>query len=444
MSAAAARRDPGDLSEVFWVDPVVTPLPPLSGDEVADVVVVGGGFTGLAAALFIRKAFPQRRVLLLEERLCGHGASGRNAGMAIPGVNVGPDVLERSLGTERARRTVRLLSRGVEIIDELSRRHGYDCAFERTGTLALGRNDRHARAHRVLAAAHRRLGVEAEYLDRDHVRRALASERFVSGLRLPDAALVHPWRAVRGLMRAALDAGVVIREQTQVLQVREGDPHRLTCPGGEAKAPHLVLATNAWSSRLGYFVNRVAPVHVSTIVTAPLSPARRLSLAWERREAAWEEGWLYHYFRLTPDDRVLIGGGWAVYRMGDGLRLRNPAPIYRRLEAGLLSIFPQLRGVAITHRWNGPVGFTRDFLPSIGVTGRRRNILYACGYTGHGVAMSHLAGEVLRDLYAGERTDLTDLFLVNRPFRSLTCEPLKWLVINTVRNGYLILDRLNV
>jgi glycine/D-amino acid oxidase-like deaminating enzyme len=202
----------------------------------------------------------------------------------------------------------------------------------------------------------------------------------------------------------------------------------------------MVLATNAYSPRLGFFSNRVAPVHVACVATAPLAPATRAALGWRRRQALWEEGRVYHFLRLTADDRVLIGGGGVAYHAGDGLE-HEAARDCQRLEAALARIFPALAGVPITHRWSGPVAFARDFLPSIGVTGTPRNIYYALGYTGHGVALSHLAARMLVDLYSGAPIEEGGRFLVGRRFPWLLAGPFKWAAIHAVRNGWLALDR---
>ncbi len=443
---ADGSRSPGlpaDVQNVLWINDLPRPENRLASDTVADVAIIGGGFTGLAAAYFIKSRAPHVHVVLLESQFCGYGASGRNAGMALSQAGVDPGVLERLLGTAGARQTLARLGRGIELMEQLSSRHHYEGAIERTGSIALGRTAGHAREHRQAVAVYRRLGLEAEVLDRAAVRREVDSPLYNSGFHVPaTTALVDPWKVVRGLRRAALDAGVHIHEDSPVLRVHQGPEHRIVCGAGTVRAPVMVLATNGYSSHLGFFRNRVAPVHVSCIATEPLSPAIRRSLGWQSRQSAWEEGWLYHFFRLTPDDRVLIGGGWAVYRMGDRLDYPGAAGTYRRLERALRRIFPQLEPVAITHRWSGPVGFTRDFLPSIGVTGEHRNVLYAVGYSGHGVAMSHLAGEMLADRFAGVVPDDADLFLVDRPFKTLLADPFKWMVITAVRNGYLMLDRL--
>ena len=415
--------------------------PPLAGDTAADLAVVGGGLTGLLTAIAVRDRFPARRVVLLEADTCGAGASGRNAGMAVGGCSIDLDGLEALLGTERARRAAAWLGRGPALVAAMARRIGAAGAVEEAGTLALARTARQERWQRRLATVYARLGVQAEVLDAAAVRREVASPLYVSGFHVSGGhLLVDPLRLVLALRAAALAAGVVLHERTPVGAVAGGKVLRLATPGGTLSAPAMVLATNAYSPRLGYFRNRVAPVHVACVATAPLAPDVRAALGWSRRQALWEEGRVYHFFRLTPDDRVLIGGGGAAYHAGDGL-VHDGAHDYRRLAAALCRIFPALEGVPITHGWSGPVAFARDFLPSIGITGAARNVYYALGYSGSGVALSHLAARLLCDLYSGEPIDEGGRFLVDRRFPTLLAGPFKWAAIHAVRNGWLALDR---
>jgi gamma-glutamylputrescine oxidase len=449
--------DGSGLGRVLWADtqaraaggPATPPLPgdaaapapPLASDTAADLVVVGGGLTGLLTAIAVRDRFPNRRVVLLEADTCGAGASGRNAGMAVGGCSIDLDGLEALLGTEGARRAAAWLGEGPALLAAMARRIGAAGAVEEAGTLALARTQRQARWHRSLASVYARLGVTAEVLDTAAVRREVASPLYVSGFHVPAGhLLVDPLRLVLALRAAALAAGVVLHERTPVGAIAGGPVLRLATPGGTLSAPAMVLATNAYSPRLGFFRNRVAPVHVACIATAPLPPAIHAALGWKRRQAAWEEGRVYHFFRLTPDDRVLIGGGGAAYHAGDSLA-HDGAHDYRRLAAALVRIFPALRDVPITHGWTGPVAFARDFLPSIGATGSARNVYYALGYSGSGVALSHLAARLLCDLYSGEPIDEGGRFLVDRRLPTLLAGPFKWIAIQAVRNGWLALDR---
>jgi glycine/D-amino acid oxidase-like deaminating enzyme len=179
------------------------------------------------------------------------------------------------------------------------------------------------------------------------------------------------------------------------------------------------------------------------VATAPLPRSARAAIGCDGRQAAWEEGRVYHFLRLTRDDRVLLGGGGIDYRMGGAIRF-DATRRQEKLVRALRRIFPPLANVPVTHRWSGLVDFTRDFLPSFGATGKTHNILYAIGYTGHGVALTHLAGETLASLYAGDALPDEARFLVGRRMPTIGIEPFRWLAVNAVRNGWLMLERLGL
>jgi glycine/D-amino acid oxidase-like deaminating enzyme len=433
-----------DQTGVLWVDRLPEPLPPLSGRIEADVAILGGGYTGLCTALSLTERLPGRRIAIVEAAVCGGGASGRNAGMALPGAGVDVDGLEARLGPERARAALAWMRRGLDrLVGRLKTLPGAG-PWESVGSLALARTARHAAEQRRLLATYQKHGLEADILEGEALRREIDAPGYRSAFHAPaGAVLVQPWSLAQALKRAALAAGVAIHEQTGIEAIRTGKTITLHAPEGTLTAPRLVLAANAWAPSLGFLRRRVAPVHVSCIATAPLSAAVRAAIRWKRRQAIWEEGRLYHFLRLTPDDRVLLGGGSVSYRFGGSL-VFDGRSAWRRLQRALPQILPALEGLAITHRWSGPVDFTRDFLPSIGVAGRERNIFYALGYTGHGVALSHLAGDVLAGLAAGDKPPGPEAFLVNRPLPTVGSEPLRYLTVNAVRNGWMALDRLGL
>lgn len=433
-----------DQTGVLWVDDLPKPLPPLRGRVEADVAILGGGYTGLCTALSLAERLPGRRIAIVEAAVCGGGASGRNAGMALPGAGVDLDGLEMRLGEKRTRQALAWMRRGLDrLVERLKTLPGAG-PWESVGSLALARTARHAAEQKRLLETYRRHGLDAEILEGAALSSEIDAPGYRSAFHAPQGGvLVQPWSLAQALKRAVLSAGVAIHEQTGIEAIRPGKTITLHAPEGTLTAPRLVLAANAWAPSLGFLRHRVAPVHVSCIATAPLPPATRQRLRWSRRQAIWEEGRLYHFLRLTPDDRVLIGGGSVSYRFGGSL-VFDGRSAYRRLEQALPRILPALEGIAVTHRWSGPVDFTRDFLPSFGVVGRERNIFYALGYTGHGVALSHLAGEVLADLAAGDRAPGPEAFLVNRPLPTVGTEPLRWITVNAVRNGWMALDRLGL
>jgi glycine/D-amino acid oxidase-like deaminating enzyme len=434
-----------DQTGVLWVDRLPEPLLPLSGRAEADVAILGGGYTGLCTALSLAERLPGKRLVVVEAGVCGGGASGRNAGMALPGAGVDLDGLEARLGSERAHRALLWMRRGLDrLVERLKSLPGAG-PWESVGSLALGRTPRHTAEQKRLLATYRRHGLEAEILEGEALRREIDAPACRSAFHVPaGAVLVQPWNLAQALKSAALAAKVTIHEQTGVEAIRTGKTITLHAPEGTLTASRLVLAANAWAPSLGFLRHRVAPVHVSCIATAPLPASTLEALRWKRRQAVWEEGRLYHFLRLTPDNRVLIGGGSVSYRFGGSL-VFDGRSAWRRLEKALPRILPALEGVEVTHRWSGPVDFTRDFLPSFGVASRERNIFYALGYTGHGVALSHLAGEVLAGLAAGDTTTPgPEAFLVNRPLPTVGTEPLRYLTVNAVRNGWMALDRLGL
>lgn len=434
-----------DRAGVLFIDRLPERAAPLRGEARADLAIAGGGLTGLATALAVRERFPRRRIVLLEKDRCGSGASGRNGGMALPGSALDLEELEERLGFERARRVSAWLGRGLDLLLKAARESGAPAGpIEQVGTLSLARTPRHVRAQKRRLEVYRRHGVEAEVLEGRGLERVLRSPRYRSAFHvLRGGALVDPWRLTTALRRRAIEAGVVIHEESEVRVIEDGPEIRLTTAAGRLTAPALVLATNAFSPGLGWFRTRIAPVHVSCIATAPLPRAVRAAIGWEGRQAAWEEGRVYHFLRLTADDRVLLGGGNIDYRLGGRTRF-DPSRRHAKLTRALRAIFPPLKDVPVTHRWSGLVDFARDFLPSFGVTGRAHNVYYALGYTGHGVALTHLAGETLATLYAGEVVPEEARFLVGRALPTVGFEPFRWLAVNIVRNGWLMLERLGI
>src|SRR6185436_8051249 len=244
------------VDALLWARPVGDPHPPLEGEQTADLAIVGGGYTGLLTALAIRARHPGRRIVLLEAGVCGDGASGRNAGMAVPGATFDLDGLEALLGPERARAAVVWLAEGPRRVAATARRLGIADAVEETGSLSLARLPRQVREQHRLLEVYRRLGVEAEVLDTAATRREIGSPLYLGAFHMPKGVvLVEPGRLVAALRAAVTAAGVTIHENTPVAAVDDGDPLRLTTPRGRLTAAAMVLATNAWAPRLGFFRN---------------------------------------------------------------------------------------------------------------------------------------------------------------------------------------------
>jgi glycine/D-amino acid oxidase-like deaminating enzyme len=243
---------------------------------------------------------------------------------------------------------------------------------------------------------------------------------------------------VRGLRRVALAAGAVLHEQTPVLHLEDGDPVVLTMAGGRLRAREVVLATNAYTPDLGWLGSRVLRLYVYLFATAPLTERQRLKLGWGGREGIYTAHEMLESYRLTADQRIVGGAKLVRYGYGGRPMFDDPAT-HAAIEDAFRARFAELSDVRITHRWGGPIGFSLDFLPAVGRTGRHRNIYYSIGYAGHGVALASYAGTMLTDLIA-ER-DGPGEALWGRRQLPLPPEPLRWLVVKGLTGVMAAIDR---
>ncbi|MGI9657976.1 MAG: NAD(P)/FAD-dependent oxidoreductase [Gaiellaceae bacterium] len=421
----------GQRSHCHWIESAgiedAPPLASLQGDETADVAIVGGGYTGLSAALHLAERFPERRIVLLEGTRVGYGASGRNCGLLLPFIN-GAEAITHELveagRVEEARKVFDLTSAGIGLIRELSEDRGVDCEFEPVenlmGAVTESQQAKLEGEQRMFAA----LGLEATWLSETDLRRRVDVEGYRGALTVPTSAMINPAKLATGLLDLARAAGVEVYEDSPALEISPGSTVRVRTPRGEVRAPVLVLATNAYTHHLGFHGGRILPIHSHSIATAPLSQAQIEALSWTGRQPFYDVRSFFDLFRLTADNRVLLSGGDGFYYYGGAAIDREGHPDYARLARHLAKLFPALAEIPITHRWVGHVGTTLDFQPTIGTVGPAQNIFFAGGYSGHGVTVAVLAGRLLRDLVAGEPLDPVYDFVLNREPPRAPGEPL--------------------
>jgi len=383
---------------------------PLRGSHKADVVIVGGGYTGLAAAYQIHHRFPDKKIVLLEGARCGYGASGRNGGFCVTTDWI--DGLE-DLEPEQRRQALDVASWGLRQIKQLIAEHGLDCDLEENGMLDVALTDKQVRGLADEHAWYGRLGLESTWLEGDELRAEIDSPVFKAGLMMPQGAILNPAKLVLGMKRIAEEAGVEIRERTVVTRVTPGRTVLIDTELGEIRAPALVLATNAYSHKLGFFRNRVMPVAVFQIATEPLSPSQWESIGWHNRRGLSDGNPVFSYSRPTADGRIVMGGVNTQYYAGDSLAAGNDKAVTRRIEAELFRFFPQLEGLAVEHAWGGTTALTIGNTPSVGVMGDDRNIFFGVGFS-EGVPSTQTAGRIIADLMAGESNEFTSHYVVNR------------------------------
>ncbi len=378
----------------YWHETVnLTPGAPLEGATKADVVIVGGGFSGLSTACALKRARSDLDVVLLEREVVGHGASGRNGGFAMPLLGWDLTYTVNSLGAAKAREAYRLMYDAIAALEARVMDDRIECDLERTGYLLLATKGR-ARHTREEVEIGRELGFDLRWLEGASLREHLDSAAFAGGLFDPNTAILNPAKLARGLLGVARRLGVRVYERTPVTAFRDGATLNVETPTGSVAARSGVLTVNGYGASLGFFEQRVLPMHTYIVLTEPLDEAKLREIGWNARTSLETARNFIHYFRLTADNRILFGGEDAKLYWGGRYRDADPA-VFGRLERALVGLFPALAGTRITHRWGGVLGVTFDMFPSMGATGTDENVFYATGYSGHGVALSNHAGALL-------------------------------------------------
>ena len=427
----------------YWLDRPERPdpLPPLTGADSTDLLVIGGGYAGLWTALQALQADPDRDVLLVEGGTCGWAASGRNGGFCAASLTHG-----LANGVDRFPGEIDELERlGRENLDAIAAtvaEHGIDCDFERTGELAVAVEPYQLAGLAEDAELARRYGHDVRLLDRDEVRAEVDSPTYLGGMWDRDrVAMLDPAKLAWGLRRACLDLGVRIHEHTRVTGLRrDGAGLRATTAGGAAAAPgsvrarQVALATNAFPPLLRRLRAWLVPVYDYALMTEPLTAEQRKTVGWENRQGLADTGNQFHYYRITADGRILFGGYDAIYHYGNRTapELEQRAATFTALADHFFTTFPQLEGLRFSHRWGGVIDTCTRFCPFFG-TAYDGRLAYTAGFTGLGVGATRFGARVMLDLLAGADTPLTRLDLVRSKPLPFPPEPFRATGINLTR-----------
>jgi glycine/D-amino acid oxidase-like deaminating enzyme len=429
--------DAGLLS--LWLDSPdrPAPRPPLAGELDVDLAVVGGGFTGLWAALLALQEEPGRSVVVVEGARLGWAASGRNGGFCAASLTHG-------LGNGLARwpdelpALLRLGHQNLDGIAQTLSAHGIDCGFERTGALDVAVAPWQVTDLREVHEQARRLGEDSTLLGAEETRSLVSSPTYLGGvLDRTGTAMVDPARLVWGLARVVEQLGGRIVESSPVTSWRNaGDRVVLRTGGGMVRAAQVVLATNVFPSLVKRARPYVVPVWDHVLATEPLTPEQLSSLGWEGRQGVGDAGNQFHYYRLSPDNRLVWGGYDALYYFGSDLssaRSRS-ARTEQMLARHLVETFPQLDGVRFSHTWGGAIDTCTRFSPFWGRAMNGR-VAYVAGFTGLGVGSSRFGAQVCLDLLAGRDNERTRLSMVRRKPLPFPPEPLRWAAIQLTRRS---------
>lgn len=419
-----------------WVRAPADPRPALENDVVADVVVIGAGYTGLSAALALRAKGTD--VVVLDQDFAGSGASGRNAGHLTPTIGKDLPTLLRMFGRERASALVRFADDAVAYTEQLIDELRIDCEYLPSGNVLAAVHPKQEKRLRTAAATASELGGHVEFLSRAAMRERGIPPAFLCGVLEKRGGTLHPGRYVMGLRAAALAAGVRLFERTTVLQLEDRQPIRARTARGTVTAERAVLATNAYTSALGWKRRTVAPLRVSLFETEAIGSPQREALDWRGREGIYTAHEILESYRWTPKGTIVGGAKVVRYNYGNALADGYDPEAFETLERAFRERFPELDRVPIRAFWGGWIGFTLDFLPYFGTTGAHNNVVYGFGYAGHGVAQATLMGALIADRVHG-RAHPCEAALARKE-RAWPPEPLRWLAAKLINGALTALD----
>ena len=441
MASLCVLENPGMLHTRlgYWIEEAgdVQPASALDRDREADVLVVGGGYTGMWTAWHARELEPEARIVLLEaEEVCGRGPSGRNGGFCNAMWFSLASMRDR-WGAEPALATAHAAQAAVERIERFCGEHEVDAWFRPAGYVQVSTAPAHDRSWLDAVEACRELGVPEMLrpLSRDEVAERCASAAFRAGAESPTSATVQPARLALGLREKLLAAGVEIHESAPVRSFHEAsDGVEARTDAGTVRAARGVLAIgSAAKTRRGPLSGRLTVASSHIVLTEPV-PDVLEQLGWTGGECITDSRSLLHYFRTTNDGRIVFG--WGGGRIAMGARTKGRSEVDAAVIAGaadhLHDYFPQLQGRRITHAWGGPIDTSPTHLPAVTTLAQGRAFV-AAGYTGNGVGPSNMVGRTLASLALGRGDEHTHLAYVDAKTPRVPPEPLHWIGGESIR-----------
>ncbi|WP_432970220.1 NAD(P)/FAD-dependent oxidoreductase [Dactylosporangium sp. CA-233914] len=428
----------------FWLDDPTRPAPrePLPDDTDCDLLVVGGGYSGLWTALLAKERDPARDVVLIDADRIGNAASGRNGGFCAASLTHGLANGLRRWPDELAQ-LERLGTANLQAIEDAVARYGIDCDWERTGSLDVATTPHQVADLREQAKTAAKYGGAVEFLDADALRAEVVSPTFHAGVwDRRSTALVNPARLAWGLADACNRLGVRIFEHTAATALRSNGAGVRACTAhGRIDARRVALGTNVFPSLLRRVRPYIVPVYDFAVVTEPLTEAQRAAIGWHNRQGMSDSGNQFHYYRQTSDHRILWGGYDAVYHYGGRLRpeYEHREATFTKLANQFFETFPQLEGLRFSHAWGGAVDTCTRFSAFFGKAHRGR-VAYAAGYTGLGVGATRFGAEVMLDLLDGRPTERTQTRMVGSRPLPFPPEPLRWAGVELTRRSMIRAD----
>lgn len=389
-----------------------------AGSHNVDVVIVGGGYTGLTTARELLKDNPSLQIMVLEGAEIGFGASGRNGGFNMTLFGLEPETTVLRWGKQRSIEAQQYMEKAVSYVRRLIEDNNLDSDYEHNGLWRVAYSDKQLKRLRKSFNLLQEISPSSyHFIEQSDIKNELNAPQIQGAIFEPDNGILDPCKHVRGLKRLAESKGAIIHENTLVTGIKQTTSGILVSTvNAEISCKKLVLATNAWSHKiqgLKKIKSRQRPVWTYQIVSDPLTENEWQELGWRNRMSIEDNRQLIHYLRITKCGRITIGGGNITAQFKKEITQWKNDKIWHDLENHFRWLFPTLKHKKIYYKWGGIVSVNIDLTPEVGFIGND-DIIYACGCIGHGVSLTQLNGRLIADLLQNKKTDLTDFWIVNR------------------------------
>lgn len=438
-------------SKSYWLESSGENLEPramLEESKTVDIAIMGAGFSGLWTAYYLLLQNPSLNIVILEKEIAGYGASGRNGGFCSPHFPVSPAVAIEKYGKETARKLQLAMFESVSEIGRVIQKEGIDADWVQNGSLRVALGDYGLPNLENGMKTYKSLGLENQFeiLNKDQTNKRVRIHNAKASLLTKSAAALNPGKLVRQLANLLEQRGVKIYEQTEVLDFKEGDsknaPKLITSTGVVTAKYACVLAGEAYMSQIAKFRRKIIPTYSLITLTEPLTEEQWASIGWEGRETVGSTRYSINYLQRTIDGRILFGGRGQPYRYASKIKESYDIhkPTHDTLKRMLLQWFPTTKGIQFTHSWGGPVGINRDWTPNF-IYDKQTRIASATGFVGQGVSTTNLAGRILSDLILEQKSEITELPMVQHASRKWEVEPFRWLGAHFVQYGLERVDK---
>lgn len=439
-------------SRSYWLESSgdnLSQRPSLKEEIIVDVAILGAGFTGLWTAYYLIQQNPSLKIAIIEKHIAGYGASGRNAGWCSPKFSVTPDIALERYGTEITKELQLTMYNSVNEVERVITEENMAVDWKKAGFLKVSLEEHLLFQFENEMNTYRKLNLEENYqlLNKDLTDERIRVNGQKGSILTKVAAVLHPGKLVRQLARNIEKRGVKIYEQTEVIDIKEGEAvksPKLIIKGGSVTAKvAVIIAGEAYLSQMEKFRRQIIPMYSSMILTEPLSEEQWASIGWENREAVGSNTLAQDYLQRTADRRILFGlGNGTPYRYASKISdsFDTSEHIIEWLMQRIKKWFPSISNVQFTHAWGGPIGVTSDWTPNFQFD-KRTKVAKAFGYFGQGVSTSNLAGRILSDLINDKNTILTELPMVRHSSSKWVPEPFRWIGARFVQSEINRLDK---